>query len=178
VLIYEWLTTVEAARTVPFTVEDVEREVTVDLSGLPLNVRIDRIDRINNGSLILIDYKSGKQSKTKLECPRPEEPQLLVYAAAKGAEVEGVFFGQLRPRELRLPGIARDRHIKGPQIQVLGDKWDEMMEAARLEVARIAQDFLDGKAAVDPVKHGVCNFCTTAPFCRISEHRAADEDDE
>lgn len=177
-LIYQWLTTVEAVRAVPFTVEEMERELSFDLAGLPLKVRIDRIDRMKNGRLVLIDYKSGKQSKNKLDCPRPQEPQLLVYAAAKGADVEGVFFGQLRPRELRFPGLARDRHVKGPQTQVLGNKWDETMETARLEVARIAQDFLQGKAAVDPVRHNVCNFCTTTPFCRINEHRAADEDDE
>jgi probable DNA repair protein len=176
-LIYEWLRTVEAARAVPFTVEEVERELSFNLAGLPLKLRIDRIDRLRNGKLVLIDYKSGKQTKKKFDCPRPSEPQLLVYAAAKGNEVEGVFFGQLRPRELKFIGMARDMHSNRHHQLVLSNKWDETMETARIEMLNIALNFLDGKAAVDP-KGSVCSFCTTKPFCRISEHLTAEEDDE
>ncbi|MDQ2776973.1 MAG: PD-(D/E)XK nuclease family protein [Acidobacteriota bacterium] len=167
-LILDWLTDVEKQRLQPFTVESVEDALEYNLAGLPLRLRIDRMDRLKNGQLVLIDYKSGAQTKNKLNCPRPSEPQLLVYAAAKGSEVDGILFGQLRARELRLVGISREKHFKGTSIAVHNDKWDDVTEASRKEVERLARDFLRGDALVDPVK-GACEYCDIKPLCRISE---------
>ncbi len=89
-LIYDWLVTVESIRTVPFTVESAEEPMHIELAGLPLSVRLDRIDRLNNGGLVLIDYKSGGNiNKNRLIGERPAEPQLLVYAASKAGNIEG-----------------------------------------------------------------------------------------
>ncbi len=174
-LIFDWLTTVEKDRLLDFTVENVETEIQFALAGLPLRLRIDRIDRLNDGRLVLIDYKSGKQSKTKLDCPRPREPQLLVYAAAQATAVDGVFFGQLKPRDQRLVGMSRARHASGQSTKVLKDEWDTVMSNSRAAVEQLATDFRDGKAAVHPLP-GACEYCAMKPLCRIKE-RASTEDD-
>ena len=83
-LILEWLD-IERLREQAFTVETVEQERKFEVPGLSLKLRIDRIDRLSNGNLILIDYKSGKQTHPKLSGERPAEPQLLVYAASVGS---------------------------------------------------------------------------------------------
>ena len=174
-LILDWLVEVEKPRLQSFTVESVEDAVEYNLAGLPLRLRIDRMDRLKNGQLVLIDYKSGAQTKNKLNCPRPLEPQLLVYAAARGSEVDAILFGQLRPRELRLVGISRDKHFKGNSIAVHGDKWDATTEASREEVERLARDFLRGDALVDPLK-GACEYCDSKPLCRIGEKSGEERD--
>ncbi len=131
---------------------------------------------MDNGQVLLIDYKSGKQSKTKLDSPRPSEPQLLVYAAARGSEVDGVLFGELKPRELRMVGYARDKYFHSKSIQVLKNGWDKFACDSRAEVESLAKDFLAGKALVDPTR-GACEYCGVKSFCRIKEKSAALEDE-
>ena len=109
-LILDWLR-VERTRKQPFTVETTELERSFQIAGLQLHLRIDRVDRVKNGKLVLIDYKSGQPMRNQLEGERPAEPQLLVYAAALGNDVDGIFFGQLKPRDLRGVGFSREKHF-------------------------------------------------------------------
>lgn len=165
-LILQWLE-IERQRTQPFTVASVEQKRSYDISGLRLDLRVDRMDRLKNGSVVLIDYKSGKQTAPKLEGQRPAEPQLLVYAAAVQETVDGVFFGQLKPRELRAVGFGRERHFPGRSATVKKD-WDAFLEESVSNVERIALGFSRGDAVVDPIR-GACDYCSQKPFCRIRE---------
>jgi probable DNA repair protein len=175
-LLWEWLNQVEKLRKQSFTVEQIENELLYDLAGLPLRLRVDRIDRLSNGGLLLIDYKSGKVTKNKLDCPRPSEPQLLVYASAKSPKVEGMLFGAVRARESRIVGKTRDRQFAGGSTSVLGDKWDDFVLEAEQTVRRLAAEFIAGNALVDPLKDA-CNFCGSAALCRIRETRSEAEEE-
>ena len=175
-LLLEWLNEVEKNRKQSFIVEQIENELDYNLAGLPLRLRVDRIDRLSNGGLLLIDYKSGGVTKTKLDCPRPAEPQLLVYASAKGQKVEGILFGQVRAREARLVGKSRARQTSGTSIAVLGDKWEDAVGEAHAEVHRLASEFLRGNAVVDPSKDA-CGYCSNKPLCRVSEKLGQTEEE-
>jgi probable DNA repair protein len=169
----DWLK-LERERLVPFTVEMVEEDRSIELAGLKLRLRLDRMDRLPNGGLILIDYKSGEQKRGKLACPRPDEPQLLVYAAGIGSQVEGILFAQLKQRDVRPHGWTQARHFNGRTVRtvdVLGQAWEDRMNEAAAEVERLAAQFQSGYAAVDP-KKGACSYCAQVAFCRIHEHRA------
>ncbi len=167
-LILQWLE-IERSRSQPFTVETIEQERFYEIPGLRLRLRVDRMDRLKNGSVLLIDYKSGKQTATKLEGERPAEPQLMVYAAAAGEPVDGVFFGQLKPRELKAVGFGRERHFPGPGRSANAKKdWDSFIEQSVSNIEKIALGFVKGEAVVDPIK-GACDYCGQKPFCRIRE---------
>ena len=51
-----------------------------------IKLRIDRIDRLDDGQLLLIDYKSGKATATGWTNEFLSEPQLPLYAIALAAE--------------------------------------------------------------------------------------------
>jgi probable DNA repair protein len=174
-VIFDWLEQ-ERGRVEDFTVETIEQEQKFEVPGLSLKLRVDRIDRLNNGNLVLIDYKSGKQTRPKLEGERPAEPQLLVYAASVDAVVDGVFFGQLKPREVKAVGFSRTKQFKGQTAEAKKD-WETYIEKSRENVANLANEFVRGVAEVHPTG-APCGFCGMKPFCRINEKGAAQEEEE
>ncbi len=174
-VILGWLR-LECDRKQPFAVELTEQERSVDIGGLELRLRIDRVDRVKNGKLILIDYKTGEPKRKQLEGERPEEPQLLVYAAALGKQVDGIFFGQLKPRNLRAVGFSREKHFMDQTANPRND-WDLFMEESHESVERIARSFVDGYAAVEPLPRA-CGYCAIKPLCRVHELKQGEQEDE
>ena len=77
-LVGEWLA-FEATRA-PFVVAGAEVDVNPSIAGLALQLRLDRVDRLADGSLLVIDYKSGDVSPAAWELPRPDDVQLPLYA--------------------------------------------------------------------------------------------------
>jgi len=176
-LIGEWLE-IEKRRKQPFTVEQIEAKQSFEISGLHLSLRVDRIDRLPNGNVILIDYKSGEQKPANLVGPRPSEPQLLVYAAAVQDHVDAVLFAQMKPRDLKAVGWSREIQFPPPSPRAkstVRKDWDTYLEDSRSAVETLASDFMRGSAVVDP-SPGACAYCNQKPFCRIQERESSAED--
>ena len=174
-LILEWLS-IEDKRATNFVVEHLEEERYLRVPGLELKLRVDRIDRLSDGSIVLIDYKSGEQKRKNLEGERPAEPQLLVYATAVDERVDGVFFAQLKPRDLRGVGYYGRKHFRDRTASVPDEGWDEFIAESRIHIRQIAEDLVAGVAEVDPIK-SACEYCRQRPLCRVSERMANPGDD-
>jgi len=78
-LLFAWLK-VERERGA-FTVIATEEKKSLTFARLQLRLRIDRIDRLPDGRLMLIDYKSKMANSSAQEWlgERPDEPQLPLY---------------------------------------------------------------------------------------------------
>jgi ATP-dependent helicase/nuclease subunit B len=171
-IVLEWLA-IEEQRKNAFTIQVTEQERQCEVAGLRLSLRMDRIDRLDNGKLVLIDYKSGVQDRKNLDGPRPPEPQLLLYASTLGEEVEGVYFAQLKPRNLCPVGYSRHGQFSSDKKEILGEAWPERLTEWRYTVEGLARDFVQGYAHVDPAKDA-CTFCQNRPLCRVGERTADD----
>ena len=187
-LVTEWLR-YEAAR-VPFTVVETEQKSTVATAGLSLNLRLDRIDRLRDGSLLVIDYKTGDVSPKSWDLPRPEDVQLPLYAGfalPPGEELGGLVFAKLRAgeRHREFAGRVRDANatllsdLKGNKGLVRNALNDEDMDAWRTYIEQMARDFLAGRAEVDPRRYPkTCERCGLQTLCRIQENQPGAEPDE
>jgi probable DNA repair protein len=174
-VIIEWLK-LECGRPGEFRPRDIEKKFEFQLSRLPLTVRVDRIDETPDGRLIVIDYKSGRADRKNLDSDRPQEPQLLVYAAMESGDVDGLYFGRVRRGESGASGYGRIAHF-GDKKELVESSWKSQLAQWTAAVTRLAQEFESGHAPVAPGK-GACDYCAIRPICRVEESRAEAGDSE
>ena len=187
--VHGWLD-IEDARP-PFSVVTVESQGEVEIGGLRVTVRPDRVDRLADGSLAIIDYKTGRVSAQAWLDERPEQPQLPLYATAyaTGAmhagpqPVGAIAFGQLRPGETRIVAVAARedllpgaRVIAADEVAIAQPGWEGLLDDWRDVLERLAQQFVRGDAAVAPKAVSLtCRHCPLSALCRRHE-RASPED--
>jgi ATP-dependent helicase/nuclease subunit B len=164
-LLRPWME-LELARS-PFTVLETEREEDIDVGPLKLRVRMDRIDRVQDGH-VLVDYKTGASAKpAQWQIPRPEEPQLPLYTMAfEPDEVKAIAFAKILAGEkLAWVGMQAETGVlpirKTEDLLVHIDDW-------RTELTRLAQEFAEGRATVSPKQYPqTCVYCMQRILCRV-----------
>jgi probable DNA repair protein len=176
-LVKSWLE-FECTR-IPFAVVETEVERTIDIEALSLKLRLDRVDRLIDDSLLVIDYKTGDVTRKVWELPRPDDVQLPLYAALGLSEKPGgLVFAKVRPGETRFIGHVRDAGatlfagIKRADPLLKHRLTDELMQAWAKCIEKLARDFLSGLAQVDPREYpATCDRCGLHAVCRIREHQ-------
>lgn len=176
-LVTEWL---DYERTrVPFDIEATEVDATPAIAGVTLKLRLDRVDRLNDGSLLVIDYKSGNVSPKAWELPRPDDVQLPLYAEfalPPERELGGLVFAKVRPGDMCFTGKAANaaatinHDLKGSSGLVKAPLTAEQRSLWRTEIEQLARDFLAGRADVDPRDYPkTCERCGLYTLCRVRE---------
>lgn len=192
-LLDQWLK-VEKARP-PFEVIATEKALVVNIQGLPLRVRIDRIDRLNDGSLMLIDYKTGICSTSKWQGDRLEEPQLPLYSItmagidmpagdnlAEPADshadngIQTLAFARINVDQQGFVGISAQEGIAPGIYSIEKSKgwdaslsWQDINKQWRQALESLAAEFSAGLALVDPAQNNTCQFCQLHSLCRIHQ---------
>jgi ATP-dependent helicase/nuclease subunit B len=181
-LIEEWLD--YEAKRADFAVEAGEEKLAAVVGDLKLQVRVDRIDAVTGGRVI-IDYKTGQLNGVSWDGPRPDEPQLPLYAGFGQIDnLKGVLLGRVREDMVKFIGRVED-----PSIVMPGDARltrppysADMLRGWQHVLSDLAQQFLNGEAQVDPKQYPkTCEFCGLSGLCRIAESdptAAGDEEDE
>jgi len=185
-LVTEWLE-FEGTR-IPFAVADTEAKRTIDLAGVTLGLRLDRIDRLIDGSMLVIDYKTGDVSPKAWEFPRPDDVQLPLYAGfALNADEElgGLVFAKVRTGERTFAGHVGDAvNTLLPNLSRSSALVRDALTAEQLidwkeHIKQLARDFLAGRAEVDPREYPkTCEHCGLQALCRIQEIRARQESED
>ncbi|HLX24761.1 MAG TPA: PD-(D/E)XK nuclease family protein [Usitatibacter sp.] len=176
---YEWLDV--ERRRMDFSVVVTEEKKPATFGGVTVNVKLDRMDDVPGAGHFVIDYKTGKASASGLMLPRPDEPQLPMYALSR-ENVAAVAFAQVRTGEMEFRGLAKVEKIaKGVEQAGKGStnvarfysSWNDAMTRWRAELESLGTAFASGDARVDP-KRGAetCKQCEQQPFCRIAEKSA------
>jgi probable DNA repair protein len=185
-LVTEWLD-YERAR-IPFSVLDTEQRTSVSIAGLALNLRLDRIDRLIDGSLLVIDYKSGDVSPSEWDLPRPNDVQLPLYADfavnLDSDKIGGLVFAKVRAGETEFAGKVRDAKatlradLRGNTNLVKKPLDSEQLSAWKQYIEELALDFLAGRAIVNPRDYPeTCERCGLQVVCRISENPPLSRDE-
>lgn len=188
-LLMDWAE-LELQRGVGFRVKTVELEKELEIGGLVIKGRVDRIDELEGGGEVILDYKIGKPRTKDWLTKRPMEPQLLVYSMGCGPSA--VSFARVVPGECRFLGIAReDKTLPGVKpyesdkfrLEAGGLDWDGLMSFWKEALEGLAKDFLAGVCDVDPNNlpndNRACRYCELALLCRVSDGAGSgDEGDD
>lgn len=183
--ILEWLS-VEGQRGA-FRVVELEHRKTFETGGLRVSLSLDRIDELDDGTRVVLDYKTGEVKPARWFGERPEDPQLPLYGAAsragEGGALAGVAFAQIRPDRAAFSGVVRDAGIlpglpagRPAPLAEATEHWPAVLDDWSDVLERLAAAFREGGAEVDP-RNGLetCRqgHCELGPLCRIRERLAA-----
>ncbi len=153
-------------RRQPFTVVESEGERYVTAGGVCCKVKVDRVDRLDDGRDVIIDYKTGRPTLRSWTGERPDEPQLPLYAVTHEGPVAAVVFAQIKTGELGFKGYA-----DGENIVPGAEPRDMAVELAewRRVLDRLGADFRAGVASVNPKDANACRRCSLLALCRFGE---------
>ncbi len=173
-LLQEWLE-LEALRS-PFQVHALEKRFDICISGLQLNVMVDRLDRLENGKLLVIDYKAGRHSMSEWFQERPVEPQVPLYSLFCPEPVAGVYFGVVRKGQSCFVGLGQETGIVPGCLGFAEHKltkdfagWEDLLAAWRTSLEALAGEYVRGEARVEPSSPQACRQCDLHSLCRVFE---------
>lgn len=186
-LVETWLQA-ELKRDVSFTVLEAEGKREVNVAGIAAHMRIDRIDQLEDGRLLIIDYKTGADIDTRNWAgERITEPQLPIYAAIaqhpEHTDIAGVAFGQVHIDGATFKGINQDDGLL-PNVHALDSKrgrrifsetafpdWTSLLDHWRTAIIRVAEEVQSGHAAICITHDEDLRFCEVRPLLRLAERQ-------
>jgi probable DNA repair protein len=130
----------------PFAIVDVEKKIDYSASGIRLGLRIDRIDKLADNGLLIIDYKTGLPKNFLNRDDDPSDLQLVVYAEALSADIAGLALINVDSRAINYKGAGREG---GPWKARDEDAWVATLDSWRMLVREAMQGIADGDVRID-----------------------------
>jgi hypothetical protein len=167
----------EVAAGSPLTVEATElwvgQESGVDVGGLAIRGRIDRVDSTPEGALFIIDYKSGSVP-AKGKIGTAEGLQLPLYMLALAQERPGrrvVGGAYLSPRRKERSGVvmAGCEGVLGAETGSCRIAEDDALEQLLQDALNLAREGAEGMRSgnIAPLADRACPlWCRLGPICR------------
>ncbi|EUJ10776.1 putative DNA repair protein [Methylophilaceae bacterium 11] len=167
-----------------FSVKACEAVYPIQVAGLAIECRIDRIDKLEDDALVIIDYKTGASDpKTSSWVKdRINEPQLPLYAsiALKDNEVVAVCFAKVHAEECKFSGLAQEEGI--PNITPFEklksnspfkafDTLPALISHWRSSLENIAEEIRAGHAGVIFEDENDLMYCDVKPLLRLPERQ-------
>ncbi len=160
----EW----EKKRT-PFQVEVLEEAFSLNIKGMELKLRVDRIDRLENGKKWVIDYKSSLPEGRPWIEDRPKEPQLLLYALLD-EQINLLMFIQLKTGHIVSKSFGEDSlEMEGHMSLKPNQRWHEFQQQWQSKLEELAEEALSGYCEPKPLSQSICQFCDYKNLCRYAD---------
>ncbi len=152
-----------------YAVAAVEKSVDFSACGVRLKLRIDRIDRLADGSSLVIDYKTGMPKNLLDRDGDVLDLQLVVYADALQESIGGLALINLDSRSISYKGT-------GGSVEwdvARRDQWPQRLAAWRGEVHQALREFAAGDVRINLQLSAEAGRPLNI-LSRLEEHRRAD----
>lgn len=149
-----------------FSVVAVEEDYTINLAGLAIKVRVDRLDQVGDSQWV-IDYKSSLPTTNPWYEDRPQEPQLLLYALL-AEEINTLLFLQVRTGKIQASGLSQDKvALSGIRPLKKEETWAGARATWLKQLTQLATEIQQGHCPPLPTNTAICQHCEFKNLCRI-----------
>lgn len=136
---------VEELRRPAFRVDAVEHRLDYRQFGVRLNLRVDRIDRLPDGGLLIVDYKTGQAKTFLTRDGEPNDLQLVVYACALNDDVSGLVLVNIDSRSI----VYKGADANGQWDPKHADRWPQTLAAWKKKVADAMRQIAAGDVRIN-----------------------------
>jgi probable DNA repair protein len=134
-----------------FRTVSVEQKNEVRIGAVAIACRLDRLDELGDGTLALIDYKTGasKPKRQWLE-GRLESAQLPLYALDIGPRLSALLTLGLGGQAIVYRGVARRPDLIADKLQSVPDAaaWTALLDRWRTEIHALVEEYVGGDVRV------------------------------
>nr|WP_294838497.1 PD-(D/E)XK nuclease family protein [uncultured Methylotenera sp.] len=178
-LVGDWLQ-YEKERGVVFKMIGCEVSKIVQICGIEVTLKIDRVHQLESGGLEFIDYKTGQTPKTKnWGEDRITEPQLPIYASfyAENTEaVTGIYFGMVKIADHTFSGVGEvnfeaEQSKRKPTFTQNFVDWPHLLQHWKTSIEDIALELKAGEAATRFSDAAELMYCEVTPLLRLPERK-------
>lgn len=175
-LINDWLD-YELKRAVDFKVFACEVEHKVVIQEVEVTLKIDRVQHLPNGSLEIVDYKTGAMpSVDSWGTTRITNPQLPIYASYYPAEqtVSSVQFGMVKTSAHQYTGVSEENFEtesakRKPKFTQDFADWSALKAHWLSSIEAIVGEIKAGVAEVVFEDVKALQYCEVTPILRLQE---------
>jgi len=178
-VLYQWLCYEKLERP-RFSVIESEEKYLVKIDRINFNVQIDRIDQYEDGSRLIIDYKTGGESPIsqwkKDSITSLQMPIYVVFAGIENISAAGI--GYINNKDVKLVGLSSygQEPIDGAitdssKSKKDEDQWKYLIKSWGLDIHKLASGYLSGDARVIYNKEDELKYCSVKPLLRIAERK-------
>lgn len=127
----------------------VEQRAAIDIGGWEISGRIDRVDRLESGEELLLDYKTGKRISARWLGERLADCQLPLYSQRPGTAVSAIVLAALNDEgtSYRARGPRADA-FPGSGAVVEVDEWLTQLELWRTQLLELIEEFARGDTRI------------------------------
>ncbi len=165
----------------PYSIKEKEKKHHWSFDDLQFSFKLDRVDKLDNKALAIIDYKTGKFSPsiTSLLADRPEDLQIQFYFTAMSslqtAPIGAISWVHINPAKIDYKGLSLEENF---HVRIKGNanpgkaqqSWSKLSDLFSSQITRFTGDFKSGWLTVDPVDPRTsCRYCGLQRLCRIRE---------
>lgn len=175
-LMLDWLA-VERRRGQAFEVSALEQDRVIALQGLRLKTRADRVDRLADGSLAVIDYKTGRRvARDGWFDTRLSEPQLPLYCLDLDDAVGAAMLARVRRDDggCAFVGVGHGDDVAPgvapPGAEDAAPSWEALLAHWRTALGLLATEVAAGRADPTPSAQA-CEYCPYGALCRVRERQ-------
>jgi RecB family exonuclease len=168
-LLAAWLESEKTRAT--FAVLAVEQKGAVQLGPWTVSVRVDRLDRLADGTVAIVDFKTGdRATSADWFGPRLRDAQVPLYAIQASEPVGAAVVARVRPAGTSYSGVWAGAAFAGRTAHLDGD-WPAQLRQWRAQLEQLAAEFANGDVRVfaADVEGAVGAY---APLTRVAEQLA------
>ncbi len=158
-------------RRAPFRVAAVEQRREIEMAGRTVRVRLDRLDRLDDGSVAIVDYKTGERANAQDWLrERLREPQLPLYAIQSPDRVAAAVLARVRT-DAAYTGFWTDDAFPGRARRPPDRTWEEQLATWRRQIEQLVREYAGGDVRVFAADLDETRDAY-APLTRIAERLA------